>query len=85
MIFPIQIQAARILVGLSQQELAKRAAVGLGTIKRIEAARLNLTGTAQILSRIQLALETAGVVFIEEDRDHGPGVRLAKPLLKKSK
>ena len=85
MIFPIQIQAARILVGLSQQELAKRAAVGLGTIKRIEAARLNLTGTAQTLSRIQRALETAGVTFIEEDGHHGPGVRLAKPLLKINK
>jgi transcriptional regulator with XRE-family HTH domain len=80
MILPIQIRAARALLNLSQQELARRASIGVGTIKRIEAAREALTGTAQTLSRIQKALEAAGITFIDQDEQRGPGVRLRKPL-----
>lgn len=80
MIFPVQIRAARVLLGLSQQELAERAGIGLGTVKRIEAAREELTGTVQTLSRMQRALEAAGIIFIEQNEEHGPGVRLRKPL-----
>ena len=50
-IFPIQIQAARVLLDFSQQELAKRASIGLGTVKRIEAARHQLVGTAKTMSQ----------------------------------
>jgi transcriptional regulator with XRE-family HTH domain len=80
MIFPVQIRAARVLLGLSQEDLAQRAALGLGTIKRIEAARDELRGTVQSLHKIQIALEQAGVIFIEQDDDRGPGVRLRKPF-----
>ena len=80
MIFPIQISASRVLLGLGQQDLAKMASVGVGTVKRIEAARIELAGTAQTIARIQRALEAAGIVFIEQDGTHGPGVRLRKPL-----
>ena len=80
MIFPLQIQAARVLLGISQLDLAKRSSVGLGTIKRIEAAREQLVGTAKTMSKIQKALETAGIIFVDQDEDHGPGVRLRKPL-----
>ena len=80
MIFPIQIQAARVLLGFSQQELAKRASIGLGTVKRIEAARHQLVGTAKTISQIQRALEAAGIVFVDQDDLRGPGVRLRKPL-----
>jgi transcriptional regulator with XRE-family HTH domain len=80
MIYPIQIRAARALLDMSQQELAQRSAVGLATIKRIEAAGRELAGTAQTLFRIQKALEAAGVVFIEATDAHGPGVRLKRPL-----
>ena len=55
MIFPVQIRAARVLLGLSQEDLAQRASLGLGTIKRIEAARDELRGTVQTLDRIQKA------------------------------
>src|SRR5262249_11468803 len=72
MIFPIQVRAARILVGLSQQDLADRTSVSLGTIKRIEAARLELAGTAQTMARIQQALESAGIIFIDQDAQAGP-------------
>ena len=80
MIFPVQISAARIMLGISQAELATKAAVGLGTVKRIEAAREKITGTAQTISRIQRALEALGIIFIDQDDKQGPGVRLKKPL-----
>ena len=80
MIFPIQISAARVLLGIGQQDLASAASVDLGTVKRIEAAREELTGNAQTIGRIQRALEAAGIVFIDQDGQHGPGVRLRKPI-----
>ena len=33
------------------------------------------------MSRIQRALEAAGVIFIDQDGDQGPGVRLRKPVI----
>ena len=80
MIFPIQVRAARVLVGLSQQDLADRTSVSLGTIKRIEAARFELAGTAQTMARIQQALEKVGIIFIDQDAQAGPGVRLRRQI-----
>ncbi len=80
MIFPMQIQAARALLGLTQQDLAKRSSVGLGTVKRIEAARDQLIGTVKTISQIQEALEAAGIEFLGQDEHHGPGVRMRRPL-----
>ena len=80
MIFPLQISAARVLLGMSQIELAQRASVGIGTIKRIEAERDQLAGTMRTIAKIQRALEGAGIVFIEQNGAQGPGVRLRDPL-----
>ena len=80
MIYPVQIRAARVLVGLSQQDLAKLAGIGLATLKRIEGAGAELTGTAQTMARIQRALESAGVIFLDAAGNAGPGVRLRNPL-----
>jgi predicted transcriptional regulator len=71
-----QIRAARGLLGWSQSELAKHAALSLPTIKRVE------TGTGPRVSdearlRIQKALEAGGAQFISENGG-GPGVRLRK-------
>ena len=79
-ILPVQIRAARVLLGLSQADLATRASIGVGTVKRIEAARTELTGTVQTLSRIQNALEDAGIIFLNQDEAGGPGVRLRNRL-----
>ena len=78
MITPRQIRAARTLAGLGQLELAERAGVGIATIRRIEGAGDEISGTAQTIVRIQRALEAAGIVFIEQDEKYGPGVRLKK-------
>jgi len=80
MLHPVQIRAARAMLAMSQQELANRSNVGLATLKRIEAAGSELTGTARTLFRIQRALEAAGVVFIDQTPTSGPGIRLAEPL-----
>jgi len=71
-----QIRAARGLLAISQSELAESAAVGVATIRRIEASSGELKVTVQTLLRLQRALESAGVVFIDHDEKLGPGVRL---------
>lgn len=80
MIYPSQVRAARGLLGISQTELSRRAGVGLATVKRIESTSEELRVTVQTLQRIQKALEAAGVIFINQDEERGPGVRLRKPL-----
>ncbi len=80
MIYPIQIRAARGLLGLSQEELARQASIGVVTVKRLEAAGTEIRGSAQTMARIQQALERAGIIFIDQDGHTGPGVRLRQPL-----
>ena len=70
-----------MLLGLTQAQLASRSGIGLATLKRIESAGTELTGTAQTMSRIQKALEAAGVTFIDQEGEQGPGVRLRKPVI----
>jgi transcriptional regulator with XRE-family HTH domain len=80
MIFPVQIRAARVLIGMSQSELAERALISVATVKRIEAMREELTGTISTITNIKRALEEEGVIFIDQDEKRGPGVRLRKRL-----
>ena len=80
MIRSMQIRAARALLAISQQDLATQAAVGLNTVKRIEAAGDEPTGNIQTLLRIKRALEQAGILFIDQEEALGPGVRFRKPL-----
>jgi predicted transcriptional regulator len=80
MIYPNQIRAARGLLDINQGELARRSKVGLATVRRIENSTVDLRTTVQVLMRIQRALESAGIIFIDQDGQGGPGVRLRKPL-----
>lgn len=80
MIYPVQIRGARGLLGMGQEELAALASVSVVTVKRLEAAGTRIRGSAQTLSRLQLALEKAGIEFIQQNGSHGPGVRLRDPL-----
>jgi predicted transcriptional regulator len=81
MISPEQCRAARGLLDWSQQELANKAAVGIVTVRQLEA------GTHEprraTLDVVRRAFEKAGVEFIEENGG-GPGVRLRKSVRGKS-
>jgi len=74
MLIPPQLRAARALVGWSREDLAKKSGVGAPTIKDFE---LNGSDPRQgTVHKWQRALEAAGVRFINEDDQDGPGVRL---------
>jgi transcriptional regulator with XRE-family HTH domain len=74
MLLPRQLRAARILAGMSRPQLAKLAG---GSASAVEHFERGLTDPKQLtVERWRRALERAGVVFIEQDAQHGPGVRL---------
>jgi transcriptional regulator with XRE-family HTH domain len=75
-----QLRAARALIGWSQPELAERSGVGIATVRRMEGARGLPKTTAENVWKVQQALEGAGVVFIDQDEESGPGVRLKDPI-----
>lgn len=68
-----QIKAARALLGWNQFELCKRAGVSISTVRRLEACGSSIEAHYETVAKICLALECAGVSFID-----GPnyGVRL---------
>lgn len=72
-----QSRAARGLVGWSQSDLCKAAGVGRATLANFEAG--NSTPYERTLRDIRAALETAGVMFIDQN-GNGPGVRLRERL-----
>lgn len=75
MITPAQLRAARALLDWSQQRLAEAANIGNATIRNFEAGRS--APQSATLTVLQQALETAGVIFVDENGE-GPGVRLRK-------
>jgi hypothetical protein len=78
-----QIRAARALIKWTAADLARRASLGVNTIGRAELSD-GMTGlTIANELAIRRALEAAGIEFIDENGG-GPGVRLGKPLSKKT-
>jgi transcriptional regulator with XRE-family HTH domain len=75
--YSAQIRAARALLGWSQDHLARRAGVGLATLQRIEQNKGIVRGNFSTVLKIQMALEQAGIHFIENDSGQ-IGVRLEK-------
>jgi hypothetical protein len=65
-------------------DLARATALGVNTIRRAELADAQTPLTAANELAIRRALETAGVVFIEENGG-GPGVRLRERRSAKSR
>jgi transcriptional regulator with XRE-family HTH domain len=72
-----QLRAARALLGWSQTELASRAGLSLPTVKRVE-GDFGPTVSEGTRAKLQLALEAAGLEFLEENGG-GIGVRFRKP------
>jgi transcriptional regulator with XRE-family HTH domain len=70
-----QLKAARALVGWSQEDLSAESNISIPTIKRLEANDGQIGGRSQTAEQLVMALERAGVQFIDENGG-GPGVRL---------
>ncbi len=70
-----QVRAARGLIGWSQGRLSEASQVSTATIANFEAGKR--IPIANNLAAIRTALETAGIIFIDENGE-GPGVRLRK-------
>ena len=75
MLAPEQCRAARALLNLTQDDLAKLVSVSAVSIRSFEKGGEMRDANRKL---IQLALEAAGVQFIPENGG-GAGVRLAKP------
>ncbi len=60
--------------------MAERSGVGIATVRRMEGARGLPKTTAENVWKVQQALEDAGVVFIDQTEESGPGVRLKDPI-----
>jgi transcriptional regulator with XRE-family HTH domain len=72
---PAQSRAARGLVDWSQSELGRRSNLSESTIRDFEKGRR--LPSLNNLAAIRSALESAGVIFIDQNGE-GPGVRLKK-------
>jgi predicted transcriptional regulator len=67
------------MLGWSQEDMALASRVSVPTIKRLEAAGGTMGGRETTVANILDALESAGVIFINENGE-GPGVRLRKSI-----
>lgn len=75
MIIGAQVRAARALLGWTVFELAKKAKVGVTTVRRTELVNGRTNVPLNDAIAIRRALEKAGVEFIDRNGG-GPGVRL---------
>lgn len=75
MITPAQCRMARAALEIGVRELAALADVSAMTVTRFENGKS--AGYPDTLQKIRSALESAGIIFIDEN-GQGPGVRLRK-------
>jgi transcriptional regulator with XRE-family HTH domain len=75
MITSEQLRAARQLIRMTAEALAKGSCVGVATIRRFELMSGVPSGNAKTLEALQKTLEKAGIEFIGSPDDR-PGVRL---------
>jgi DNA-binding XRE family transcriptional regulator len=73
-ITPAQFRAARALVDWSQEDLARHADVGVGSVRDVESERRS--PEAGVVGNITRALQNGGILFVPGGTDAGPGVRL---------
>ncbi len=75
MVSRIQLRMARAALNWTLKELADRAEINMNTISRYEGGGAMLSDT---LEKIEKVFRVEGVVFIDEDDQLGPGVRLPR-------
>jgi len=66
---------ARAAIDWNRKQLAEAAGLNVNTVSNFENGAETLASTVR---KLQAALESAGVVFVEPN-GHGPGVRLRQP------
>jgi transcriptional regulator with XRE-family HTH domain len=66
MLKPEQIRAARALLRIEQQNLARRAHISVATVRRLEAENGGVGVAPGTLNAVQRALEAAGAEFIPD-------------------
>ena len=72
-----QIRAARALLGWTAAGLAERSGVSYPTVQRMDAAKGAVSGRHETVERLRLALEAAGVQFLDAGQiAKGSGVAL---------
>lgn len=69
---PIQCRLARTALGWGVRDLAAKADVSMQTIIRLEAGEDLRDAT---LAKVRQTVESAGIIFIDEDKIAGEGVR----------
>ncbi len=77
-IYPEQCKAARALIGWSRRHLAEASQVSERTL--IDFERSARSPHRRTLVDLRRALEEAGIIFIDQIDDAGPGVRLKDPI-----
>jgi len=80
MITSEQIRAARALLRWSAQDLADKSEIGFRTVQRFESESGIPASRTSNLIAIRKVFEAAGVVFIDQNEEGGPGVRLKNPI-----
>ena len=80
MITAEQMRAARALLKWSAQNLADHSGVNWRTIQRLESEVGIPASRTKNLIKIRQVLEDAGVVFIDQNKECGPGARLKDPI-----
>ena len=78
MISRVQVKMARAALGWGVRDLASKANVSANTVSRFENGS---DAYGDTLTKIQRAFEQAGIIFIEQSEDTGPGVRLKNPIM----
>ncbi len=73
-------RAARGLIAWSQSRLAEASGLAVSTIKRMEGTDSTLKSSVENVLKVQQALEHAGVIFINQNEEGGPGVRLRRQI-----
>lgn len=83
MLYSAHLRAARALLGWRQEDLARKADVGLATLQRIESGDGPVTGNARTIWKLQATLERAGIGFIIGTPDEpiiGVSRRVTSPI-----
>ena len=77
--FPLahSLRAARALLGISQEDVAKLTGIERRMIGRIEAGNLKLVPREAL--KLQNEYEKKGVEFVKATKDSGPGIRWKQP------